>query len=200
MLQTLVTSQGSAILALAAARVAEGADGPASQRELLASGGSFLDEIGVRSRSPELKGHGLALGAAARGAALMAEGVPLSALVQTYVHLCQALREARGPAGEPLGPTDLGIIDRCCDEAIDESVRAYLEARDRAQAAGEVARRSQLAHDLRNHLNNAIMALEILHTGKVLLSGNVGMMLDRSITALRALLDHESKLHARVVA
>jgi hypothetical protein len=200
MLQTLVTSQGSAILALAAARVAEGADGPASQRELLASGGRFLEDIGARSRAPERRDHGLAQSAAARGAALVAEGLPLSTLVQGYVHLCQALREARGPAGEPLGPTELGLIDRCCDEAIDESVRAYLEARDRAQVQGELTRRRLLVHDLRNQLNNAIMALEILHTGKALLSGNVGMMLDRSITALRALLDHESKLHARVVA
>ena len=33
--------------------------------------------------------------------------------------------------------------------------------------------------------------------GKVLLSGNVGMMLDRSIATLRMLLDHESRLDAK---
>lgn len=200
MLQELLTTHAGEILAVAAARVAEGTDGPASQRELLASGGRFLEDIGARTRSPEPGCRGLALSAAARGAALMAEGLPLSTLVQGYVHLCQALREARGPAGEPLTASELGIINRCCDEAIEEAVRAYLAARDRAQAQGEVARRRQLVHDLRNQLNNAIMALEILHTGKVALSGNVGMMLDRSVSALRTLLDHESKLHAKPLA
>lgn len=46
-----------------------------------------------------------------------------------------------------------------------------------------------LAHELRNHLNSAMLAVSALKTGKIGLGGATGAVLDRSLTGLRGLID-----------
>ncbi len=46
-----------------------------------------------------------------------------------------------------------------------------------------------LAHELRNLLNTAIIAFDVLRTGNVGVAGSTGTVLHRSLMGLRALID-----------
>ena len=60
-------------------------------------------------------------------------------------------------------------------------------------------RLGSLAHELRNHINTATLALTAMKTGNVGLSGATGAVLDRSLIALRSLIDR-SLAEVRVTA
>jgi len=66
-----------------------------------------------------------------------------------------------------------------------------MRERDEYDAEGEIRRGSEhfgfFAHELRNLINTAIVAFEVLKTGNVGISGSTGGVLRRSLIGLRAL-------------
>ena len=92
----------------------------------------------------------------------------------------------------PISTDDFRMLNRCLDDAIAGAVTEYgRERRDQSTLDGEVARGTErlgfLAHELRNLVNTAILAFEVLKTGNVGVAGSTGGVLNRSLLALRAL-------------
>ena len=81
--------------------------------------------------------------------------------------------------------------NRCLDDAIAGAVTQFGREQNQSTLDGETARGSEragfLAHELRNVLNTALMAFEVLKTGNVGVAGSTGSVLHRSLMGARAL-------------
>ena len=83
------------------------------------------------------------------------------------------------------------MLNQCLDEAIASAVTMY--ARESEQSRVDAADRGSermgfLVHELRNLVNTAIVAFEVLKKGSVGIAGNTGAVLNRSLTGLRDLI------------
>ena len=116
-------------------------------------------------------------------------GFNISQVVHDYGDICQAITEVAVEHHLPITTEEFHTLNRCLDTAIAEAVTEH--ARITAQRAGaeENERRGHVAHELRNSLNTALLAFQTLRQGRVAINGSTGMVLGRSLMALRDLID-----------
>jgi signal transduction histidine kinase len=86
---------------------------------------------------------------------------------------------------------DFRMLNWCLDDAIAGAVTEFGREQNRSTADEQTALRSERAgsftDELRNMLNTAVLALEVLETGDVGVGGSTGTVLHRSLLAARAL-------------
>ena len=114
----------------------------------------------------------------------------MSQVVHDYGDVCQAITELAMETGATISDDDFRMLNQCLDDAIAGAVTEYgrertVDARDRDRAGNE--RLGFLAHELRNLINTAIVAFEVLKTGNVGVGGSTGTVLHRSLMGLDAL-------------
>jgi signal transduction histidine kinase len=165
---------------------------PLTSREVSgASGGSGSEtsEIGVT--------------AAQHGRELLKDGVTVDQVVHSYGDLCQAITDLAFEQDAPVGVDEFRTLNRCLDNAIADSVVEFSYQRDLLlEDAGVHALNERLgffAHELRNLIQKATLALSALKAGNVGLAGATGAVLDQSLIGLRNLVDR-SLADVRVTA
>ncbi len=127
--------------------------------------------------------------ASRQGGELRNAGFSIAQVVQGYGDVCQAITELADELKAPITADEFRTLNRCLDEVIAEAVTEFARQRDRSVASLDTERRGILAHELRNLLNNALLAYEALKTGTIGISSNTGMMLGRALLGLRDLID-----------
>jgi signal transduction histidine kinase len=141
--------------------------------------GSELSEIGTA--------------AAQHGRELLRDGVTVDQVVHSYGDLCQAITDLAFEQEAPVGVDEFRTLNRCLDNAIADSVSEFAYQRDLLlEDAGVHALNERLgffAHELRNLIQNATLAVSALKAGNVGLAGATGAVLDRSLIGLRNLVD-----------
>jgi signal transduction histidine kinase len=143
------------------------------------SGGGALSEIGVT--------------AARHGLELLEHGFTVDQVVHDYGDLCQAITDLAFERAEPIAIDEFRTLNRCLDNAIAGAVTEFALQRDLLttgrdeQALNE--RLGFLAHELRNLIQTATLALAAIKSGNVGLAGATGAVLDRSLIGLRNLID-----------
>jgi signal transduction histidine kinase len=141
--------------------------------------------------------------AAQHGRELLRRGFTIEQVVHDYGDLCQAITDLAFERGAPIAIDEFRTLNRCLDNGIADAVTEFTYQResllgDKAvQALNE--RLGFLAHELRNHLNTATLALTAIKAGPIGHTGATGAVLDRSLVALRNLVDR-SLADVRVVA
>ena len=110
-------------------------------------------------------------------------------IVQNYGDVCQAITELAVQLQVPISADDLRALNRCLDDAIASAVTEYGRAQNQAGIDEEAARGSErlgfFVHEMRNAINTAITAHEVLKAG---ISGSASAVLQRSLTAARTLI------------
>ncbi len=141
--------------------------------------------------------------AARHGRELFEHGFSVDQVVHHYGDLCQAVTELAVEYGEAIEIEEFRILNQCLDNAIADAVTAYsdggnaLIAQQDLRASNE--RLGFLAHELRNHIQTASLALVAIKSGKVALAGATGAVLERSLIELRSVVDR-SLADVRMVA
>jgi signal transduction histidine kinase len=141
--------------------------------------------------------------AAAHGRELMQHGFTVEELVHDYGDLCQAITDLAFERSAPIEVDEFRTLNRCLDNAIAMAITEYGYQRDfvvadrQADALNE--RLGDFAHELRNHLSTATLALAVIKSGNVGLSSATGAVLDRSLVNLRNLIDR-SLAEVRIAA
>jgi len=141
--------------------------------------------------------------AAQHGRELQQHGFTVDQVVHDYGDLCQAVTDLAFEYGAPIEADEFRTLNRCLDNAIADAVTEYAYRREvilaekGVQALNE--RLGSLAHELRNLIHTASLALTAIKAGKVGLTGATGAVLDRSLIGLRTLIDH-SLADVRVTA
>ena len=124
---------------------------------------------------------------------LLLQGFTVSQVVHDYGDVCQATTELAIETNASISADEFRTLNACLDDAIAGAVTEYGRERNQSTLDGETARGTErlgfLAHELRNLLNTAIVAFEVLKTGNVGVAGSTGAVLHRSLMGLRALID-----------
>ena len=145
---------------------------------MLRSGGTSTLEI---DRSAGQHGHDLLL-----------KGFTVSQVVHDYGDVCQTVTDLALETNAPISTEDFRTLNRCLDEAIASAVTRY--ERDSQQWRSDRAtdrdneRIGFLVHELRNLVNTAVIAYEVLKSGHVGVGGSTGAVLNRSLKGLRDLI------------
>ena len=123
--------------------------------------------------------------AARHGGELLSLGFTVSEVVHTYGDICQAVTELAVERNAPISTAEFHTLNRCLDEAIAEAVTEHARLTAEWRATGETERLGQMAHEIRNHLNSALLAFDSLREGRVAVNGSTGIVLGRSLLSLR---------------
>jgi len=144
------------------------------------------------------------MGVAAKehGRELLQHGFTIEQVVHDYGDLCQSVTDLAVELSAPLTNNEFRTLNRCLDNAIAVAATEFNVQRDNIFADKDARANERLgffAHELRNHLNSATLALTAIKGGSVGLTGATGAVLDRSLVALRGLIDR-SLAEARMTA
>ena len=199
MLHEFVALNRAEIITRCRAKVAGRAVPPPTPAEIDHGVPMFLDQL-VRalddgpSANPEIGDS-----AVQHGHDLRLQGFTVSQVVHDYGDICQAITELAVEVNAPISTDDFRVLNRCLDDAIANAVTEFGREQNQATMDGETQRAGFLAHELRNLLNTAIFAFDVLKTGNVGVSGSTGGVLDRSLLGMRRLiggsLDDVRRMH-----
>ena len=127
------------------------------------------------------------------GRELLTHGFTVDQVVHDYGDLCQGITDLAFERSAPISIDEFRTLNRCLDNAIADAATEFSYQRDAlvadkaAQAMNE--RLGFLAHELRNLINTATLAVTAIKAGNVGTAGATGAMLDRSLIGLRNLID-----------
>src|SRR5688500_9715653 len=131
--------------------------------------------------------------ASRHGRELMQHGFTVDQVVHDYGDLCQALTDLAFERTMPFQVDEFRTLNRCLNNAIAAAVTEFNYQRDFAVADQQADKLNErlgfFAHELRNLVNTATLAVTALKAGNVGLTGATGAVLDRSLVGLRTLID-----------
>jgi signal transduction histidine kinase len=191
MLHDFITSHRDEIISRCRAKVAKRMIPPPTEAEIDHGVPVFLDQLVKALRSGFIANPDINDSAIQHGHELLVRGFTVSQVVHDYGDVCQSITELALEVGAPIETDDFRMLNECLDNAIAGAVTEYGRERNQTALDGEAARGTEklgfLAHELRNLVNTALMAFEILKSGDVGIKGSTGNVLNRSLLGLRAL-------------
>ena len=120
------------------------------------------------------------------------QGFTVSQVVHDYGDICQSITELAVEKHAPISTDDFRVLNRCLDDAIAGAVTEYGRRARTSAIDDESARGNErlgfLAHELRNLIQTALVAFEVLKTGNVGVAGATGAVLHRSLVTTRDLI------------
>jgi len=146
---------------------------------------------GSATGKPEVSEIGAS--AVRHGRELLRHGFTIDQVVHDYGDLCQAITDLAVELETPFETDEFRTLNRCLDNGIADAVKEFSTGRDSDVADKQTdalnERLGFFAHELRNHLNTATLALTAMKAGNVGMAGATGGVLDRSLVGLRTLID-----------
>jgi signal transduction histidine kinase len=180
------------IISRCRAKVAARSIPPPTEAEIDHGVPVFLEQLSDTLRLGLITSPEISKSAIKHGHDLLRQGFTVSQVVHDYGDVCQAVTELAVELDMPISTDDFRTLNRCLDDAIAGAVTEYGRERNQSGIDGESARGSErlgfFAHELRNLMNTAIMAFEVLKTGGVGVAGSTGGVLHRSLMASHALI------------
>jgi len=148
-----------------------------------------LSEIQPPSRGS----RDISRGAAQHGNELLRKEFTVDQVVHDYGDLCQSVTEMAVEQNATVTADEFRTLNKCLDDAIADAVTEFVRQRDQFIADESTRstneRLGYFAHELRNLLHTAMLAMTAIKKGDVGLSGATGALLDRSLIGLRDLVD-----------
>lgn len=192
MLYEFIAANRDEIILRCRAKVATRSVPPATPAETDHGVPVFLDQLQEALRRGEITSPEIGRSAIRHGHDLLLQGFTVSQVVHDYGDVCQAITDLAVERNEPISTDDFRTLNRCLDDAIAGAVTEYGRERTQSGIDGESARGSErlgfFAHELRNLMNTAMMAFEVLRSGNVGVAGSTGNVLRRSLMASHALI------------
>jgi len=135
----------------------------------------------------------IAATAALHGRELSEQGFTVDQVVHDYGDLCQAIADLAFERGVPIQVDEFRTLNRCLDNGIADAVTEYAFQRNSLVESNSVKALNErlgfLAHELRNLLHTATLAVMAIKAGNVGATGVTGALLDRSLIGMRNLID-----------
>ena len=151
----------------------------------------FLDQLVEALRHPMVSRPDIARSALQHGHELLLKGFTVSQVVHDYGDVCQAITELAVEMNASISTDDFRMLNRCLDDAIAGAVTEFGREQNQSTLDEETTRGNEragfVAHEMRNLLNTALLAFEVLKTGNVGVGGSTGTVLHRSLLGARAL-------------
>src|SRR5581483_11957012 len=191
MLHEFIDVHRDEIIRRCRAKVAARSVPPPTEAEIDHGVPLFLEQLSEALRLGLSSGTEIGRTALLHGHDLLLQGFTVSQVVHDYGDVCQAITELAVELNAPISTGDFRTLNRCLDDAIAGAVTEYGRERTQSGIDGESARGTErlgfFAHELRNLLNTALMAFEVLKTGNVGVAGSTGTVLHRTLKASHSL-------------
>jgi signal transduction histidine kinase len=152
----------------------------------------FLDQLVYALRNHLSSNSEISRSAERHGHDLQLQGCTVSQVVHDYGDVCQSITDLALRLNAPISVEDFRTLNRCLDDAIASAVTEYGRGHQSlldANAARDDERLGFLEHEIRNLVGTASVAFEVLRTGNVGVGGSTGGVLQRSLSALRDLIN-----------
>jgi hypothetical protein len=192
MLHEFVAVNRDEIISRCRAKVASRSVPPPTLAEIDHGVPVFLDQLMDALRLGLTSSPEIGRTAVRHGHDLQLQGFTVSQVVHDYGDVCQSITELAVERHAPISTDDFRILNQCVDDAIASAVTEFGREQNQSTLEKETARGTEragfLAHELRNLLNTAIMAFEVLKTGNVGVAGSTGTVLHRSLVGARTLI------------
>src|ERR1051326_924936 len=210
MLHEFLSSNSEALVSRCRVKVAKRRSPRATERELEYGIPVFLTQLTEILRAESLASNadsvsglsitaephiaiGIGKAASIHGNELLLRGFTVDQVVHDYGDLCQAVTELTIEGNVMITNSEFQTLNRCLDNAIADAVSEFARERDRVAAdASEHTlneRLGFLAHEFRNLINTAMLAVDVIKHGNVGIAGSTGAVLDRSLKGLQNLCD-----------
>jgi signal transduction histidine kinase len=135
----------------------------------------------------------IAATAALHGRELSEQGFTVDQVVHDYGDLCQAITDLAFERGVPIEIDEFRTLNRCLDNGIADAVTEYAFQRNSLVESNSVKALNErlgfLAHELRNLIHTATLAVMAIKAGNVGATGATGALLDRSLIGMRNLVN-----------
>jgi hypothetical protein len=129
--------------------------------------------------------------ASAHGRQLLELGFSVDQVVHDYGDMCQSITDLAVERDAPFGVDEFRTLNRCLDNAIADAVTEFGFQRDlilaRKQEHVFEQRIGILAHELRNSIGSAKLAMAALELGHLPVSGATGGVLKRALDSMSVL-------------
>jgi signal transduction histidine kinase len=193
MLHELITSRRDEIIGRCRTKVATRTMPPPAEAAVDHGVPVFLNQLAEALRLGLISVPEIGTSAARLGQDLLQRGFTVSQVVHNYGDVCQAITDMAVELDVPIGANDFRTLNRCLDEAIAGAVTAFGRAQNQSGVEAESARGDQrlgfFAHEMRNLVQTALLAFEVLKTGQVGIGGTTGTVLHRTLRASRTLIE-----------
>ena len=193
MLHEFVAEHREEIIRRCRAKVAARAVPPPTQAEIDHGVPLFLNQLVEALRPGHVSNPEIGDSAVLHGHDLLLQGFSMSQVVYDYGNVCQSITDLALELGAPISVDDFRTLNKCLDDAIASAVSEYGRRQEQSTFEDQTARGSErlgfLAHELRNLVNTAVLAFEVVKTGNVGVTGSTGVVLHRSLMGLRDLVD-----------
>lgn len=147
----------------------------------------FLDQFAARLLATTEGTNDIGNSASQHGAELLHAGFTIGQVVHDYGDVCQAITSLAVEQNLVITTDEFRALNMCLDVAIAEAVTQYSTQRETAIVGEGIEHLGFLAHELRNLLNTATLAVEAVRSGTVGISGSTGRLLDKSLDGMRDL-------------
>jgi hypothetical protein len=101
---------------------------------------------------------------------LLQQGFTVDQVVHDYGDLCQSIMDLAFDRRQPIDVDEFRTLNRCLDNGIADAVKEFALQRDALLAEGGIQasneRLGYFAHELRNQLNTAMLAVAAIKTGQ----------------------------------
>jgi signal transduction histidine kinase len=158
----------------------------------------LIDALGREGHPPPPAGHSAGR---EHGKQRLHLGFDVAGVVREYALLRECIFECFDAWGQAVTPAELHALWRCFDTSVAEAVTQYALERDRELRERTGKHIGFLAHELRNPLNSALLAVDALRDRGVLAGSREADMLGRNLERMRRLVDQtlvEGKLQAGI--
>jgi signal transduction histidine kinase len=141
--------------------------------------------------------------AISHGDEMLRMGFTVEQVVHDYGDLCQAVTELAGERGTKISSDDFQTLNRCLDDAIAGAVAEFARVRSKPIPDENQVETDLLigatANELQTLLRTATLAFDAIKSGRVATNGSTASELDRSLRAVRRVVDR-SLLQVRLTA
>lgn len=193
MLRDFILANRDAILAQARLRVAERNAPRATEVELTRGLPLFLDQLGealLRATTDDVPSHAqITESAGMHGEVLFDQGLTVAQVVHDYGDLCQVITGLAVEQAASIGADEFRTLNLCLDDAIAGAVTAYAERRERYIVDQGAEQFGTLAHEMRSHVNTAILTFSSIKKGVVAPGGSTSAIHERSLARMASLVD-----------
>ncbi|MEO8601768.1 MAG: HAMP domain-containing sensor histidine kinase [bacterium] len=190
MLTAFLDTNRQEILTRARTQVGSRAAPRPTQTELQNGLPLFLDHL-ITALGHPLDAPTDAIGNAAtkHGSDMVQSGFSVSQVVHDYGDLCQAITQVADEREAAISNDEFRTLNGCLDNAIALAVTEFERQREQVLAVESGNQLGVLVREMRNRLNVALLAFDLIQTGSVGVSGSTAAVVTRSLIALRDLVD-----------
>jgi hypothetical protein len=189
MLHEFLRTNTREILSRTRAKVAARMSPAPTEAELKNGAPLFLDQLVDRLRHATGDSQAIEEAASRHGGELLAMGFTVNQVIHGYGDICQTITQLADEMDAPITADEFHTFNRCLDDAIACAVTEYERRRDAGVVHDGAAHLGVLAHELRNRLSAAMLAVGVLQKGTVGIGGSTGAVLVRNLRAMRDLLN-----------